>query len=189
MSPDLNRDFILSPDLNRDFILSPDLNRDFILSPDLNRDFILSPDLNTDFSCPHFVFRYLKVSTQDFRHYQYQAYKFFYFFNDEFFEARNFGCFLKCTLKYQVICVRLSQKFKQNSIIFGCYFPQTQNSFHCVYSMPCSMPHVSQLTVCCSMSYNQLICHHVVHLVVYLCTVQHNLGKIGRSKLLNNQQY
>ena len=124
--------------------MSLDLNRDFILSPDSNRDFILSPDLNTDFSCPHFVFRYLKVSTQDFRHYQchatqdfrhyqYQAYKFFYFFNDAIFKARNFGCFLKCTLKYQVICVRLSQKFKQNSIIFGCYFPQTQNSFHCVY--------------------------------------------------------
>ena len=145
MSFDSNRDFILSPDLNRDFILSPDLNRDFILSPDLNRDFILSPDLNRDFSCPHFVFRYLKVytqdfrhyqyhATQDFRHYQYQAYKFFYFFNDAIFEAHNFGCFLKCTLKYQVICVRLSQKFKQNSIIFGCYFPQTQNSFHCVLS-------------------------------------------------------
>ena len=93
----------------------------------------MSPDLNTDFSCPHFVFRYLKVSTQDFRHYQYhatqdfrhyqyQVYKFLYFFNDAIFEARNFGCFLKCTLKYQVICARLSQKFKQNSIIFGCYF-------------------------------------------------------------------
>ena len=56
-------------------------------------------------------------------------------------------------------------------------------------SMPCSMPHVLQLTVCCSMSYNQLFVTCVVHLVVYLCTVQHNLGEIGRSKLLNKQQY
>ena len=61
-----------------------------------------------------------------------------------------------------------------------CYFIAACHAVCCIF--------YSSLFVaaCCTVSY---LSPRAVQLVVYHCTVQHNLGKIGCSKLLDNCQY